>query len=85
MEENFNLKKSKNFFEMKDSFEIRDFDRKKELAELRFNLAVKLATLMDELATKRHKERCEILGIKYIAPKREELIRSRVKILQIKK
>ena len=85
MEGKFDLRKSKNFFEMKETFEVRDFERKKELAELRFDLAIKLATLMDELATKRHKERCEILGIKYIEPERNRLITNRVKILQVKK
>ena len=69
---------------MKETFEVRDFERKKELAELRFNLAVKLATLMDELATKRHMERCEILGIKYIEPERGKLIANRVTLIQKK-
>ena len=85
MEGNFDLRKSKNFFEMKEIFEVRDFERKKELAEMRFNLAVKLATLMDGLATKRHMERCEILGIKYIEPDRNKLIKNRVEILKVKK
>lgn len=85
MEGKLDLRNSKNFFEMKETFEIRDFERKKELAEMRFNLAVKLATLMDELATKRHLERCEILGVKYIEPERNKLITNRVKILQVKK
>jgi hypothetical protein len=79
MEQNkFDLKKSKSFFEMREEFDIRDFERKKELSQIRFDLAVKLATLLDSLAEKRHKERCEILGIKYIEPKRIELISNRV-------
>ena len=85
MGDNFDLKKSKNFFEMKETFEIRDFERKKELAQMRFDLAVKLAVMMDEIATKRHKERCEVLGIKYIEPERERLIVNRVEVLQHKK
>jgi hypothetical protein len=84
MEDNkFDLKKSKSFFEMREVFEIRDFERKKELSTMRFDLAVQLATLLDSLAEKRHKERCEILGIKYIEPKRVELITNRV--IEIKK
>ena len=85
MEGTFDLKKSKNFFEMKETFEVRDFERKKELAQMRFDLATKLAMLMDELATKRHKERCEILGIKYIEPERHRLITNRVEILKVKR
>lgn len=81
-ENKFDLKKSKSFFEMKDMFEIRDFERKKELAMLRFDLAVKLATMIDEIATKRHIERCEVLGIKYIEPQREKLIVNRVELLK---
>lgn len=83
MENKFDLKKSKSFFEIKETFAIRDFERKKELAILRFDLAVKLATLVDGLAEKRHRERCEILGIKYIEPKRKELIANRVKMVKV--
>ncbi len=82
MSDNFDLNKSKKFFEIKDSFAIKDFNRKKELALLRFDLSIKLATIMDELATKRHQERCEILGIKYIEPEREKLISNRVELLK---
>ena len=85
MEGKFDLGKSKNFFEMKETFEIRDFERKKELAQMRFDLAIKLAMMMDEFATKRHKERCEILGIKYIEPDRKRLIVNRVEILKTKR
>jgi len=56
----------KKYFEVKEHFEIKDFDRKKELAMLRFNLSVKLATLLDKIATKRHSERCQILGLKFL-------------------
>ena len=78
----FNLATSKSFFQMREQFDVRDFERKKELAILRFDLAVKLANMIDEIATKRHMERCEVLGIKYIEPKREELIKNRVELLQ---
>jgi len=79
------LRNSQNFFEMKEQFVIRDFERKKELAQMRFDLAVKLAVMMDKMAIGRHKERCEILGIKYIEPQREKLIMNRVEVLQHKK
>ncbi len=84
MSEKFDLNGSKQFFEIKESFAIKDFERKKELALLRFDLSIKLLTLVDEVATKRHQERCEVLGIKYIEPERERLISNRVKILKTK-
>lgn len=84
MSDKIDLSNSKQFFQMKDSFAIKDFERKKELALLRFDLAVKLATMMDDMATKRHQERCEVLGIKFIEPERGRLIANRVKIMKAK-
>jgi hypothetical protein len=81
----FDLEKSKTFFKIKEEFALRDFERKKELAYLRFDLAVKLANILDEIATKRHKERCEVLGIKYVETRREQLIADRVPIKNVKK
>jgi len=82
MADNFDLRKSKSFFQMKDAFAEKDFQRKKELALLRFDLSVKLVTMVDEIAQKRHQERCEILGIKYIEPEREKLISNRVELIR---
>jgi len=82
MGDNFDLNKFEATCKMKDRFAIKDFERKKELALLRFDLAVKLVTMIDGIAQKRHEERCEVLGIKYIEPERENIISNRVKLIQ---
>jgi len=74
------MDKTRKYFELKEEFQIREFERKKDLTIMRFDLSVKLAELMDQMASKRHIERCEILGIKYIEENRKPLIEKRVQI-----
>jgi hypothetical protein len=49
--------------EVNDGYDQKRYERKLKLLNVRFELAVRLAHLMDSIAVKRHQERCQILGV----------------------
>lgn len=56
----------KRVFGEKEKFETNKNKRTKELVELRHKLTTELVNLRDKIAERRHKERKEIINMKYV-------------------